>query len=101
MGPGRLGMRVLDPGGDLHMGDAIVRLDSLRPRCPITTVDPDTLDADPAVLRDIGRRFHGRLALNADVTRGGTIACNDLVTLVRPADRARRVTGSHAGFRAP
>jgi hypothetical protein len=30
-------------------------------------VDPDTLERDPEVLKDIGRRFHGRLALNAEV----------------------------------
>jgi hypothetical protein len=55
------------PGAELHIGEAIVRVDSLRGRCPMTTVDPDTLDRDPEVLRDIGRRFGGRLALNADV----------------------------------
>jgi hypothetical protein len=49
----------------------------------MTTVDPDTLARDPDVLRDIGRRFGGRLALNADVVRGGTIAVGDVVTLVR------------------
>jgi uncharacterized protein YcbX len=70
------------PGAELHIGDAIVRLDSLRPRCPMTTVDPDTLDRDPEVLRDIGRRFGGRLALNADVARGGTIRVGDAVRLV-------------------
>ena len=37
----------------------------LRPRCPMTTVDPDTQERDPEVLRDIARRFGGRLALNA------------------------------------
>src|SRR5207342_1670551 len=62
------------PGGELWIGDAIVRLDSLRTRCPMTTVDPDTLDRDPEVLRDIGRRFRGRLALNAEVVRAGTIS---------------------------
>lgn len=71
------------PGVELHIGDAIVRLDSLRGRCPMTTVDPDTLDRDPEVLRDIGRRFGGRLALNADVARGGTISVGDAVRLVR------------------
>jgi uncharacterized protein YcbX len=71
------------PGAELHIGAAIVRLDSLRGRCPMTTVDPDTLKRDPEVLRDIGRRFGGRLALNADVTRGGTISVGDVVTLVR------------------
>ena len=61
------------PGAELHIGDAIVRLDSLRGRCHMTTVEPDTLAIDPDVLRDIVRRFGGRLALNAEVVRGGTI----------------------------
>ena len=69
------------PGAELHIGEVIVRLDSLRGRCPMTTVDPDTLVPDPEVLRDIGRRFGGRLALNADVTRGGTIRVGDTVKL--------------------
>ncbi|MEO8634683.1 MAG: MOSC N-terminal beta barrel domain-containing protein [Gemmatimonadales bacterium] len=71
-------------GAQLHIGDAIVRLDSLRARCPMTTVDPDTLERDPEVLRDIGRRFGGRLALNAEVVRAGVVRVGDSVTLVRP-----------------
>jgi uncharacterized protein len=71
------------PGSTLHISDAVVRLDSLRGRCPMTTVDPDTLERDPEVLRDIGRRFGGRLALNADVLRRGTIRVGDPVTLVK------------------
>jgi hypothetical protein len=70
------------PGGELHIGEAVIRLDSLRARCPMTTVDPDTLERDPEVLRDIGRRFGGRLALNADVLRPGTIRVGDAVRLV-------------------
>ena len=69
------------PGGTLHIGDVVVRLDSLRGRCPMTTVDPDTLERDPSVLRDIGTRFGGRLALNAEVVRGGTIRVGDAVVL--------------------
>jgi uncharacterized protein YcbX len=61
------------PGSTLHIGDVEISLDSLRTRCPMTTVDPDTLDRDPEVLRDIGRRFRGRLALNAGVVRGGGV----------------------------
>ena len=72
------------PGAELHIGRLIVRLDSLRGRCPMTTVDPDTLERDPEVLRDIGRRFRGQLALNADVSRAGAIAAGDPVRLVRP-----------------
>src|SRR6187402_3302108 len=69
------------PGAELHIGSLIVRLDSVRARCPMTTVDPDTLERDPEVLRDIGRRFRGRLALDADVVRGGTVRVGDDVAL--------------------
>ncbi len=76
-------------GAELHVGEAggedavIIRLDSLRGRCPMTTVDPDTLERDPEVLRDIGRRFGGRLALNAEVLRPGMVSVGDPVRLVR------------------
>ena len=73
------------PGAELHIGDAVVRLDSLRRRCPMTTVDPDTLERDREVLRDIVRRFDGRLALNADVVRPGMIRVGDTVRLEVPA----------------
>lgn len=66
-------------GAELRIGDATIRLDSLRGRCPMTTVDPDTLERDPEVLKDIGRRFGGRLALNAEVVRPGRIAVGDPV----------------------
>ena len=75
------------PGAALHIGNAIVRLDSLRGRCPMTTVDPDTLERDPEVLRDIGRRFGGRLALNAQVVRDGTISVGDAIEIAWPSER--------------
>jgi uncharacterized protein YcbX len=77
------------PGAELHIGDAIVRLDSLRARCHMTTIDPDTLAVDPGVLRDIVRRFDNKLALNADVVRGGTIRVGDPVALERATSAAR------------
>lgn len=89
------------PGAELHIGDAIVRLDSLRGRCHMTTVDPDTLQVDADVLRDIVRRFGGRLALNADVVRAGTIRIGDPVRLVlepaaRPGPASSRVIAPSA-----
>ena len=51
----------------------------------MTTVEPDTLERDPEVLRDIGGRFGGRLALNASVVTAGRIRVGDAVRLVRPA----------------
>jgi uncharacterized protein YcbX len=73
------------PGAELHIGDVVIRLDSRRGRCPMTTVDPDTLDRDPEVLREIGRRFGGKLALNAEVLVPGRIRVGDTVRLVGPA----------------
>ena len=71
-------------GATLQVGDAVIHLDSLRARCPMTTVDPDTLERDPGVLKDIGRRFGGHLALNAEVLIPGAIAVGDPVTLRLP-----------------
>ena len=73
-------------GLELHIGEAVIRLDSLRARCPMTTVDPDTITRDPQVLRDIGRRFGGRLALNAEVVRPGVVRVGDPVELTRGHD---------------
>jgi uncharacterized protein YcbX len=73
------------PGAILRIGEVLIRLDSLRARCPMTTVDPDTLERDPGVLRDIGRRFGGRIALNADVVVAGTIHIGDAGELIPAA----------------
>ena len=76
------------PGSMLRINEVLVHLDSRRGRCPMTTVDPETLERDPEVLRDIGRRFGGRLALNADVIRGGRIAIGDRADLLEPEARS-------------
>ncbi len=68
-------------GKELWIGDAVIGLDSLRGRCPMTTVDPDTITRDPEVLKDIGRRFGGKLALNAEVLRAGVVRVGDAVEL--------------------
>ena len=72
------------PDGGLHIGEAVIRVDSRRGRCPMTTVDPDTLAVDPNVLKDIGRRFGGRLALNAEVLKPGKVSIGDEVRLTLP-----------------
>jgi uncharacterized protein YcbX len=82
------GVRGLDerewPGKRLRIGDVLIHIESLRGRCVVTTIDPDSLARDPDVLRDIVRRFGGRLALNAAVVRGGTVRVGQKVTLVEP-----------------
>jgi MOSC domain-containing protein len=71
------------PGAELHIGEVIIRLDALRGRCHMTTIDPDTLEVNPAILRDIVRRFDNKLALDAEVVHAGTIRVGDAVTIVR------------------
>ena len=71
------------PGAQLRIADTLVRLDARRGRCVMTTVDPDTLERDPEVLKDIVRRFGGRLALDADVIRGGTVRVGDDAVVFR------------------
>ncbi len=81
-------------GSALHIGDAVIAIHTLRARCPMTTVDPDAITRDPEVLRDIGRRFGGRLALNASVERPGLVRVGDAVRLVRRATpHPRRADG--------
>jgi uncharacterized protein len=60
-------------GGRLFIGDVEIAIDDLRGRCVMTTFDPDTGVQDPDVLRDIVKRFGGKLALNCAVAKGGEI----------------------------
>jgi uncharacterized protein len=66
----------------LRIGGAEILLDSLRGRCIVTTYDPDTLEQDVDVLRDIRRRFDGSLALNAAVLRPGLVRVGDRAEVV-------------------
>jgi uncharacterized protein YcbX len=76
------GMDEIDwPGSELRIGDVVIAVDSRRGRCPMTTVDPDTLEVDRDVLKDIIRRFDGKLALNAAVIQPGIIRVGDTVEL--------------------
>jgi MOSC domain-containing protein len=61
------------PGKFLRIGEALISLVDLRARCVMTTFDPDTLEQNRGVLREIVRRFEGTLALNASVLHGGLI----------------------------
>jgi uncharacterized protein len=70
------------PGRRLRIGRVVINLDSLRGRCVMTTYDPDTLQHDPTVLKDIVKRFDGELALNSAVEQGGVIEVNQKVELL-------------------
>jgi uncharacterized protein YcbX len=71
-------------GATLRLPEAEVGLADLRGRCVMTTYDPDTGAQDPEVLRDIVRRFGGRLCLNAAITRAGRVEVGHGVELIAP-----------------
>ena len=74
------------PGGTLRLPHGEIRVAGLRMRCVMTTYDPDTIQQDRGVLRDIVRRFDGRLFLDAAVARAGFVAEGDPVELILPDD---------------
>lgn len=70
------------PGRALRIGDVLVGVESLRARCVVTTIDPDTGTQNLDVLRRIQRQFDGKVALNCWVASGGTIRVGQIVELV-------------------
>lgn len=69
------------PGHALVIGDAVVGLHSLRARCVVTTIDPDTGGQDLDVFRRIRSEFGGELSLNAWVIKPGIVRIGDRVAL--------------------
>jgi uncharacterized protein len=70
------------PGCALAIGDALIGVHSMRDRCVVTTIDPDTGAQDVGVLKRIIRDFDGQLALNCWVITPGTVKVDDDVQLV-------------------
>lgn len=71
-------------GGELRIGDVRIGIQGLRRRCVMTTFDPDTLQMDPSVIRDIVKRFGGHFALDCFVIHGGDIAVGQPVEVTLP-----------------
>jgi hypothetical protein len=74
------------PGNCLRIGDVEIGVQDLRDRCVMTTFDPDTLVQDVGVLKEIVRKFNGKLALNCYVSHGGELHMGDRVELVAEHD---------------
>jgi len=68
-------------GRRIRIGSALVAFAQLRPRCVMTTFDPDTLEQDHDVLRRIVREYDGTFALDAFVVEPGRVRVGDPVTL--------------------
>ncbi len=89
------------PGHALIIGDAVIGLHSLRMRCNVTTIDPDTGHQDLDVFRRLRKDFGGELALNAWVIRPGTIRVGDPVRLAETDATAPHLGGWIVGAPYP
>jgi uncharacterized protein len=89
------------PGTALAIGHALVGVHSVRARCIVTSIDPDTGDQDLEVFRRIRDEFGGELALNCWVIRPGTISVRDSVTVVAAPEEPKRIGGWLVGASYP
>ena len=68
-------------GRELAIGGAVLAARELCVRCGVTTIDPDTVEVRPEVLRRVNDRFGGAMGLYCEVRRPGTIAVGDEVVI--------------------
>jgi uncharacterized protein YcbX len=69
------------PGRKLQMGEVAIDVAQLRGRCVMTTFDPDTLEQDLNVIRNIVKKMQGKTALDCGVLTPGHLREGDVVTL--------------------
>ncbi|MEZ0096335.1 MOSC domain-containing protein [Streptacidiphilus sp. EB129] len=70
------------PGRVLRIGEVVIGILKLRARCIVTTLDPDTVEQDLDVLREIHRDYDGRFALDCWVATPGTIRVGDRAEII-------------------
>lgn len=68
-------------GRELRIGTLRMRVDRRDGRCVITTIDPDTLERMPEVLRTVAREREGKLGVYGSTVSPGRVAVGDLVHL--------------------
>jgi uncharacterized protein YcbX len=68
-------------GREIAAGDAVLVGRELCERCGVTTIDPDTIEIRPDVLRRVNERFDGIMGVYCDVVQPGTIAVGDEVLI--------------------
>ncbi|HMF64446.1 MAG TPA: MOSC domain-containing protein [Edaphobacter sp.] len=70
-------------GQTLRIGDKVLLAILERdPRCKMITLDPDTADPNPEVIKRIAREHDGKAGVYAAVLAEGTICAGDKVTLL-------------------
>ena len=70
-------------GGRLQVGEALLFVREGCERCVITTIDPDTTEVDPEVLRRTRLEAGGMMGVYCSVLQPGVVAVDDPVKIVR------------------
>lgn len=68
-------------GHELAIGETVLAAREPCRRCGVTTIDPDTTEIDPGILRRVNERFDGIMGVYCEVVRPGTIALGDKVVI--------------------
>ena len=68
-------------GRQVRVGGALLSVDEPCERCVITTIEPDTLEVDLDVLREVRSELNGILGVYCSVVEPGTVAVGDAVEL--------------------
>jgi uncharacterized protein len=68
--------------GRLRIGEALLFVEEPCERCVITTIDPDTTEVDPEVLRRARLELGGIMGVYCSVLEPGTVAVGDPVEVV-------------------
>ena len=68
-------------GRNLRIGGLQLRVDQRDKRCVMVTIDPVTLDRNPAVLRAIARERDARFGVYGSAVEPGPVAAGDPVEL--------------------
>ena len=66
-------------GGVIRAGDAELEVVDRCERCKVITMDPDTTDATPEILRALVERHDERMGMYCRVVKPGRVAVGDLV----------------------
>jgi uncharacterized protein YcbX len=68
-------------GRVLMLGSLRMRVDKRDGRCVVITVDPDTAERDPAVLRAVAKERQGCLGVYGTTVNPGSVAVRDTVLI--------------------
>lgn len=69
------------PGRTIKIGEVRILAEQLRGRCVMTTYDPDTLEQDRGVLKNIVSKLGGTAALDCSVITPGVVRVGDSVEI--------------------